>query len=65
LLYQSEWLVSGVLVPFAGNTAVNEIFNISTYVQPGVVMSLGFSVLYQVSMNGSKQVTGSLYSQCI
>jgi hypothetical protein len=24
-----------------------------------------FSVLYQVSMIGSKQVTGSLYSQCI
>ena len=37
LLNKSEWLVSGVLVSFAGDAAVNEIFNISTDIQPGVV----------------------------
>jgi hypothetical protein len=38
-LDQSEWLVSGVLVPFAGDTTVDKIFNISTYIQPGVLSS--------------------------
>ena len=39
LLNKSEWLVSGVLVSFAGDAAVNEIFNVSMDVRPGVVSS--------------------------
>jgi hypothetical protein len=39
LLNQSEWLVLGVLVPFAGDTTVNKIFNVSTYIRPGVLSS--------------------------
>jgi hypothetical protein len=39
LLDQTEWLVLGVLVPFAGDTTVNEIFDVSMYVQPGVLSS--------------------------
>ena len=39
LLDKSEGLVARVLVPFAGDTAVNEVFNVSTDVRPGVLSS--------------------------
>jgi hypothetical protein len=39
LLDESERLVSGVLVSFAGDTAVDKILNISTDVRPCVLSS--------------------------
>jgi hypothetical protein len=39
LLNESERFVSRVLVSFAGDAAVNEIFNVSTYIRPGIISS--------------------------
>ena len=39
LLNESEWFVSRVLVSFAGDAAVNEIFNVSTYIRPCIISS--------------------------
>ena len=39
LLNESEWFVSRVLVLFAGDAAVNEIFNVSAYIRPCIISS--------------------------
>ena len=39
LLNKSEWFVSRVLVSFAGDAAVHEIFNVSTYIRPCIISS--------------------------
>jgi hypothetical protein len=51
LLNKTERFVSWVLVPFAGDTAVNKVLNISTYVRPGVLSAeqVEGSVLARVS----------------
>ena len=51
LLDETERLVSGSLVSLAGNTTVNIVFDVSTYVRPGVIASeqVVSSVLSRVS----------------
>ena len=39
LLNKSEWLVSRVLVPLAGDATVNKVLNVSTNVRPSIILS--------------------------
>ena len=39
LLNKSEWLVSWVLVPLAGDATVNKVLNVSTNIRPSVILS--------------------------
>ena len=38
LLNKSEWLVSQVLVPLAGDATVNKVLNVSMNVRPSVIL---------------------------
>ena len=37
LLDETEWLMAGILVTFAGDTAINIVLNISADIRPSVV----------------------------
>ena len=39
LLNMSEWFMARVLVLFAGDAAVNKIFNVSMYIRPCIILS--------------------------
>ena len=38
LLNKSEWLVSWVLVPLAGDTTVNKVLNVSMNIRPSIIL---------------------------